>query len=417
LCEPTITLSVARDKPTDPKIDPEKKNGTEKKTERELTTHVEFIYGQNSMMRVEVPGTEGTWQQPKIKLWPRSRKHRRDKLVIRHQAQMIEELFLHGPSDLKNSAVGCSDEKLEASLENMPQKVLIKIFEFIAKEQNNNPNISVYNMYRLKLVCRRFNDVLENNTKVLPRYEVCGLRIQSKKVGPLGYFAMVYRYGTGAFEPPCACLDLTDIPSFLRHDIINGFIYIDKMELTDRLFITLNELTYAENVQKIVFSKISSVNLTPESGICTFLDKFPNLLDLWFFGYYEESELGLDHSQVVMQMQRSERGNGILTRKDMESMIERLKYKRKKRIKRSGMRAAVQNKARVQKKEAIQSKTRYIQNKTGNRNKAGDQSKTRVQSKIEVQSKERTQSKTRIRNETEIQSKTTGKSNPQKKNA
>ncbi|VBB29436.1 unnamed protein product [Acanthocheilonema viteae] len=219
-------------------------------------------------------------------------------------------------------------------------------------------------MYRLKLICRRFNDVLENNAKTLPRYQVSGLRIRSKNVGPLGDFTIVYRYGTGAFEPPCACLDLTDMPSFLRHDIINGFIHVDKMDLTDGLFIALNELTYGENVQKIIFSKILSVSLTPENGICTFLDKFPGLLDLWFFGFYEEHELGLNHSQIVKQMYRSKHGNGIFTAKEIEKMMGQLQYRRKKRKKRSEMRAAIRKKTVIRSNMSAQSKSGAARSKT-----------------------------------------------------
>ncbi|VDK77964.1 unnamed protein product [Litomosoides sigmodontis] len=339
LSNPAISLSVAGNLRN-------QKSNIKRKEQRVVPkpTRVKFIYGEGSMMRIEGSGTEGTRKQSTIKLWPYARKHRRDRLVIKHQAQMIEELFLQG---LPDSQVARSDEKLAISLENMPDNVLIKIFKFIAHEQNCNPNVSIYNMYRLKLVCRRFNSTLENNAKILPRYQISGIRIRPKGVGLLGNFTMVYRYGTGAFEPPCACLDLFDIPSFLRHDIINGFVHVDGMELTDGLFIALNELTYGENVQKIVFSKIYSVSLTPESGLCTFLDKFPRLLDLLFFGHYDENELDLKHSQVVMQMHRSESGNGVLTDKEIKEMIERFKYKRKIQIKRSKMRATVRQKAMV----------------------------------------------------------------------
>uniref|UniRef100_A0A915PSF8 F-box domain-containing protein n=1 Tax=Setaria digitata TaxID=48799 RepID=A0A915PSF8_9BILA len=234
--------------------------------------------------------------------------------------------------------MACSDEALSTSLDNISDNILIKIFRFIAEEKNSNPNVSVHNMYRLKLVCRRFNDLLEKNIKELPRYHVNGIRIRSKKVGLLGYFVAVYRYGTGAFEPPCACLDLIDVPSFLRHDIIHGFIFVDRMELTDRLFITLHELTYAEDVaaksfqiQKIVFSKIDSINLSSHRGICAFLDRFPCLMDLSFFGYYGEHELDLRQSQVVAQMMISGQGSGIFTRKDMKNMVKRLKYRKNKK--------------------------------------------------------------------------------------
>lgn len=122
--------------------------------------------------------------------------------------------------------------------------------------------------------------------------------------------------------------------------------------------------------------------------MCTFLDKFPSLLDLWFFGYYEENELGLDRSQVVMQMQRrsvnisqfgfllwyiisckskfnlfSERGNGILTRKDIKTIADRLRQKKRKRIKRSDMRAAIRNKKVVQSKGGVRNKV-AVQSKT-----------------------------------------------------
>lgn len=40
-------------------------------------------------------------------------------------------------------------------------------------------------MYRLKLICRRFNDVLENNAKALPRYQLSGLRIRASWLGPI----------------------------------------------------------------------------------------------------------------------------------------------------------------------------------------------------------------------------------------
>ncbi|VDO31553.1 unnamed protein product [Onchocerca flexuosa] len=206
-------------------------------------------------------------------------------------------------------------------------------------------------MYRLRLVCKRFNEILEKNAKMLPRY-------QSKKVGPLGHLALVYRYGTGAFEPPCACLDLIDVPSFLRHDIIYGFIQIDKMELTDNLFIALNELTFTQNVQKVVFSKIDSVSFT-QNGMCTFLDKFPNLWDLSLFGHYEEEELGLHQSQVVMRMQRSKRGNGILTGKEIKSMAERLKHRKRRQIKRFKTRAATRSKAA----RSVQDKHEELQEK------------------------------------------------------
>ncbi|CAG9536114.1 unnamed protein product [Cercopithifilaria johnstoni] len=343
LSNPPTNLSVADNNLEHRKADTKEKNEPEEKKEQKAT-QVKFIYGEGSMVRIEVSETQDISKQSNIRSWPRARKHRRDKLVIRRQAKMIDELFLHGLSDSKSSEVECWDEKLDVSLENMPEKVLIKIFKFIAEERNNNPNVSINKMYRLKLICRRFNDVLENNAKALPLYQVSGLRIQPKKVGPLGYFTMVYRYGTGAFEPQCACLDLIDLPPFLRHDIINGFIHIDRMELTDRLFITLNKLTYGENVQKIIFSRIESISLTPESGICMFLDKFPRLSDLCFFGHYNENELDLNHSQVVMEMYRSEYGNGMLTGKEMRIMMESLKNKRKKQTKRSGIKTVVPRK-------------------------------------------------------------------------
>uniref|UniRef100_A0A0R3RH39 F-box domain-containing protein n=1 Tax=Elaeophora elaphi TaxID=1147741 RepID=A0A0R3RH39_9BILA len=373
-------------------------------------SQVHFIYADGSMVRVAISGKKDISQQSKIRRWPHARKHRCDRLLVKRQAQMIEKLFLYGLPDSvshcalynpihfthllqfpsfpllsakvfirlyssvaqfnsimlllgstfylqESSGMAHSDETLVASLENMPEKVLVKIFKLIAQEQNNNPNVSIHKMYRLKSICRRFNEVLENNAKILPRYQISGIRLRPKKVGLLGELVMVYRYGTGAFEPPCACLDLSDMSSFLRHDIINGFVHVDRMELTDRLFVTLNELIYTENVQKIIFSKIISVGLTPDSGLCTFLDKFPRLMDLWFFGNYNESQLGLDHSEVVMQMQRSECGNGLLTGKDIKAMMEQMKYKKKNQIKRSKMRAAVRGKKAAQSRAHIQTKT------------------------------------------------------------
>lgn len=49
----------------------------------------------------------------------------------------------------------------------------------------------------------------------------CGCKVpicylQSKVANPELNVVMVYRYGTGAMEFPCLCLDVSDLPLYLR---------------------------------------------------------------------------------------------------------------------------------------------------------------------------------------------------------
>lgn len=89
---------ASRKKKTNKEANTKTEDEPVKKKEVEPTANqIKFIYGEGSMLRLEVPASS---KQSKITLWPRARKHRRDKLVIKRQAEMIQQLFLHGLSDL-----------------------------------------------------------------------------------------------------------------------------------------------------------------------------------------------------------------------------------------------------------------------------------------------------------------------------
>ncbi|VDN26998.1 unnamed protein product [Gongylonema pulchrum] len=154
---------------------------------------------ERTLMHVRLPVKEGQPPERKSKrLWPRVRKHRAEYYTIIFQSKRIERLFKHGLEQEEKEKAEASSMRLGAlslddappHIEKLPDKVLIPILQLIGLLPNKKPNLSLYNMFRMKLVSKRFYGLIENNADKLPHYKIKGIRI---RVCFLGYLHSVFK--------------------------------------------------------------------------------------------------------------------------------------------------------------------------------------------------------------------------------
>lgn len=191
------------------------------------------------------------------------------------------------------------------TLMSLPDRMLFEIINFVGlkRKATDQVNECVYEMHRLRLVCRRMNEIIEKNAEKLPKYILTGIRIRSKVYNPEEDCVVLHKYGTGGKEIPCVCVDIKNVPFELRQDRISGTMYVDDLVINDKLISMLNSLDLS-NVTKAVFSNVLSVQLEDHNIFNLLLCKLSNSTLVHIFGYFTEEELHLDMAVIGWAVER-----------------------------------------------------------------------------------------------------------------
>ncbi|KAK6056318.1 F-box domain protein [Cooperia oncophora] len=149
------------------------------------------------------------------------------------QAELISKLFEESKKNKKQSVkqkqkTTESEEKVQTiNFTDLPSDILLKIFGYISNpieytnqaSQSNYPFgarriIAVKRLYRLRCVCKRFRDVINEFHQHLPKPSI-GLRLQApvERDRNYGGYVVAYIYGESGRRYFSKCVVINEVPS------------------------------------------------------------------------------------------------------------------------------------------------------------------------------------------------------------